>query len=30
MIFSSVQMRGFNGYRQFVAEPGMGERGQRA
>jgi len=29
MIFSSDQVHGFNGYRQFVAELGMGERDQR-
>jgi hypothetical protein len=29
MIFSSDQVRGLNGYRQFVTELGMGERDQR-
>jgi hypothetical protein len=29
MIFSLDRVHGFNGYRQFVAELGMGERDQR-
>jgi hypothetical protein len=29
MIFSSEHVHGFDGYRQFVAELGMGEREQR-